>query len=502
VAAVTPVLLENIILGLYTALEPNNILYCFLGVSLGTLIGVIPGLGALTAMALLLPITFHLEPTASIIMLAGIWYGSTYGGNITAILLNIPGQPSSAVTVLDGYPMAKQGRAGVALFMTTIASFFGASVGIILMMLFAPIVAEFAIGFGPAEYFSLMVLGMIAASVVSTGPAINSVCMATLGVLLGLVGADLYSAEMRYIFGRLELMDGLSLVALALGLFGVAEIVASIGGDRPIRPQGRISFVSMLPTRDDLRRSWMPMIRGSSIGSFLGVLPGVGPTIAAFLAYAVEKKVSKDPDRFGKGAIEGIMGPESANNASDQMAFVPTLTLGIPGSATLALIISVLMIHGVTPGPNLIVERPEMFWGLIMSFWIGNILLVILNIPLINIWVRLLSIPYHILYPSVIVFVCIGAFTEGNSAFNLFVVVLFGVLGYSMRVLDFPAAPLLLGFVLGPMVEEHFRRAMVVSYGDFGIFFTRPLSLSFLTIALLLLALSIWSSYRHAIHRS
>ena len=487
---------DNLALGLATAISFNNLLYCVVGVTLGTFIGVIPGFGTLAAMSMLFPITFHLDPTAAVIMLAGIWYGTTYGGSTASILLNLPGTPANAVTCLDGYPMSKQGRAGVALFMTTVASFFGASVGIVLMMLLSPVIVAFALQFGPPEYFSMMVLGLVAASVISDGSAIKGIAMVALGLLIGTVGTDIETGQQRFSFGVPELMDGVSLVALAMGLFGIAEVVSSIRTVETSNVDRSISMKSMLPTRDEMRRSWMPMVRGSSIGSFFGILPGTGPTVAAFMAYAVEKKLAKDPSRFGKGAIEGIMAPETANNATDQTSFIPTMTLGIPGTATMALILGVLMIHGISPGPQLIVNKPDLFWGLVMSFWIGNVLLVILNVPLIGLWVRVLTIPYHILYPTIIMFVCIGVYTVNNTAFDVMTVIVFGALGYGMRTLGFPAAPLLLGYVLGPLMEENFRRAMLISRGSFETFVTRPLSLSFLVVTAALLAWGLWDAYR------
>ena len=489
-------LYDNVSLGLTTALSFNNLLYCLIGVSLGTFIGIIPGFGTLAAMSMLFPITFYLDPTAAIIMLAGIWYGTTYGGSTASILLNLPGTPANAVVCLDGFPMAKQGRAGVALFMTTIASFFGASVGILLMMLMSPLIVELALQFGAADFFSMMVLGLIAASVISDGSAIKGLAMVVLGLLLGCVGMDVETGAERLTFGITDLWDGVSLVALAMGLFGIAEVVSSIRSVDTSAVNKNISLKSMLPTRDEMRRSWMPMVRGSSIGSFFGILPGTGPTIAAFMAYAIEKRVAKDPSRFGKGAIEGIMAPETANNATDQTSFIPTMTLGIPGTASMALILGVLIIHGITPGPQLVVNRPDLFWGLVMSFWIGNILLLVLNIPLIGLWVRVLTIPYQILYPTIIMFVCIGVYTVNNNPFDVLTVIAFGALGYGMRVLDFPAAPLLLGFVLGPLMEENFRRAMVLSRGSFEPFIARPLSLSFLLAALALLIWGLWDAWR------
>lgn len=490
-------LFDNIILGLGTALAWNNLLWCIIGVVLGTLIGVIPGVGTLATMSLLFPITYVLEPTAALIMLAGIWYGSTYGGSTASILLNLPGTPANAVTCLDGFPMAKQGRAGVALLMTTVASFYGASIGILMMMLFSPLVAEVSFKFGPAEYFSMMVLGLVAASVVSSGSAIKGIAMVVAGVLLGLVGTDVNSGVARFDLGFPELQDGVQIVALAMGLFGVTEIIASINHVKAADRKIDVSMKAMLPTRDEVKRSWAPMARGSGLGSFFGILPGVGPTVAAFMAYAVEKRSSKTPERFGKGAIEGIMGPEASNSATDMASFIPTMTLGIPGSVTMALILGALIIHGIQPGPQMLTEQPAMFWGLVMSFWIGNIILVILNVPMIGLWVRVLTIPYHILYPAIVMFICIGTYAVNNNVFDVYAVLVFGIVGYVLRVLNFEAAPLLLGYVLGPMLEENFRRAMLLSRGNAATFFDRPISMWVLILTASLLVWGLWSSLRH-----
>ena len=489
---------SNIGLGFSVALSLTNIFYCFLGALLGTLVGVIPGLGVLAAISMLFPLTFHLEPTTALIMLAGIWYGTTYGGSTASILLNLPGTPANAVTCLDGFPMAQQGRGGVALFMTTVASFFGASFGIVLLTLFTPVIAEYALRFGSAEYFALMLMGLVAASTISEGSAIKGLAMVVLGIIIGLVGMDTQSATVRYSFGVLGLLEGVSLIALAMGIFGVAEIIMSVRRVKTadIDPDS-LKLKAIKPTRDEMRRSWFPMLRGSSMGSFFGTLPGTGPSIAAFLSYAIEKRISRTPERFGNGAIEGIMAPEAANNAADQTAFIPTLSLGVPGSATMALMLGVLMIHGVAPGPNLISSQPELFWGLIMSFWVGNLILLLLNIPLIGVWVRMLTIPYHILYPSVLMFICIGAFTSGFSPLNVWMVFAFGCLGYLMRIFRFPGAPLLLGFVLGPLMEEHFRRAMVLSRGDFMTFFERPISAVIMALTGLVLIWGVVSAERN-----
>jgi TctA family transporter len=490
-------LFSHIVLGLDTALTPANLFYCFLGVLLGTLLGVIPGIGVLSAISMLFPLTFYLEPTSALIMLAGIWYGTSYGGSTASILLNIPGTPANAVTCLDGYPMARQGRGGVALLMTTVASFVGGSIGILLLMLFAPVIGHYALRLGSAEYFSLMVLGLVASSTISQGSVIKSLAMVVLGIMFGMVGMDIYSGTPRFSFGTIHFYDGVSIIALAMGIFGVAEVIASVRRVHvgQIDPES-VKFRAMKPTSDDLRRSWLPMLRGSAVGSFFGTLPGTGPAIAAFIAYAIEKRVAKEPRRFGNGAIEGIAAPESANNAADQTAFIPTLTLGIPGSPTMALMLGALIIHGIAPGPGLMTNQPSLFWGLVMSFWIGNLLLLVLNIPLIGIWVRLLTIPYYLLFPTVLMFICIGTYSVSNSAFDVWLVAFFGFMGYLMRIFGWSAAPLLLGFVLGPLMEEHFRRAMLLSRGDFFTFIDRPISMTIMSVTALLLVWAAWSRIR------
>ncbi|AEQ52374.1 tripartite tricarboxylate transporter permease [Pelagibacterium halotolerans] len=489
-------MLANLALGLQTAFTPVNLLYCFLGVFLGTFIGVLPGIGSLAAVSMLLPITFYIEPTTALVMLAGVYYGAEYGGSTASILLNLPGTPSSAVTCLDGYPMAQKGRAGVALFITTIASFVGGSIGILLLMAFSPLLSQVALAFGPAEYFALMALGLIAAAGVTQNSPLKGIAMVVLGLVLGSVGADVNTGITRYTFGLIELYDGISLVALAMGLFGVAEIIASIrDGDRKLMSD-KITLRSMLPAKGEGRQVALPILRGAGIGSFFGALPGAGQSIASFIGYAVEKKVAKDPSRFGKGAIEGLASPESANNAAVQTAFIPTLTLGIPGSATMALMLGALLIHGITPGPGLMANNPDIFWGLVMSFWIGNIMLLILNIPLIGIWVRLLKIPYQYLYPAILVLICIGVYALNYSLFEVGMVLGFGALGYAMRLLRFEPAPLLIGFVLGPMMEENLRRAMLLARGDPMVLVSRPISGTLLAITLVLLAFMLVSVFR------
>ncbi|MEX0959432.1 MAG: tripartite tricarboxylate transporter permease [Burkholderiales bacterium] len=490
-------ILANLGLGFATAFSPMNLLYCFFGVFLGTLIGVLPGIGALATISLLLPVTFHLPATAALVMLAGVYYGAQYGGSTASILLNLPGTPAAAVACLDGYPMAKQGRAGVALFMTTVGSFAGASLGIVALSVFGPKIAEIGLAFGPAEYFSMMLLGLIAASTLSQQSPVKGIAMVVFGLLLGMVGTDVNSGALRFTFGLPGLIDGINLVAIAMGLFGVSEVIASITSLHAGRvAKGGISLRSMVPTRDDLSRSWLPMLRGGGVGSFFGALPGAGASIASFMSYAVEKRVARDPSRFGKGAIEGVVAPETANNASAQTAFIPTLTLGIPGDATMALMLGALMIHGIIPGPGLVSEHPDLFWGLIASFWIGNVLLVILNLPLIGIWVRILAIPYRLLYPAILLFVCLGVYSINNSVFDVGVAMVFGAVGYVMILLRFEPAPLLLGFILGPLMEEHLRRALLLSRGEVTVFFERPISAGFMIATFLLLGWAILSMIR------
>lgn len=493
----TNVFLHSIELGLGTALLPVNLLYCLLGVSIGMIVGILPGIGALAAISMLFPITYHLEPTTALIMLGGLYYGTAYGGSTTAILLNVPGSTSSAVSCLDGYPMAKQGRGGVALFLTTAASFVAASIGILIMMLFSPPIVGLALKFGTQEYFAVIVLGLVASTTIAQGSPIKGIAMVILGFALGIVGMDMYTAVPRFTFGALDLEEGIALGVVAIGVFGVTEVIASVRSVVPgeIDPK-TVKLRAMMPTRQDLKQAWAPTLRGSAIGAFFGALPGGGAVIASFMAYALEKRIAKDPSRFGKGAIEGICAPEAANNAADQTQFIPTMTLGIPGGAVMALLIGVMLMNGITPGPTLMVQKPDMFWGLVMSFWVGNLMLLVLNIPLIGVWVKLLSIPYHYLFPAILMFVCIGAYSVHTSTFDIWVVAGFGVFGYLMRTLDFPAAPLILGFVLGPLLEEHFRRSLILSNGDFTVFVQRPISATLLGAALLLLIWGLWSSFR------
>ncbi|MCV6595722.1 MAG: tripartite tricarboxylate transporter permease [Mangrovicoccus sp.] len=486
-------LFANLALGLETAISPITLLYCFIGVFLGTFIGVLPGVGPLAAVAMLLPVSFHLEPATALVMLAGVYYGAEYGGSIASILLNIPGTPSSSVTCLDGYPMARQGRAGLALFATSMASFFGAIFGVLVIVLLAPKLADFALLFQPAEYFSVMVLGLIAASVVSSSGALRGLMMVCLGILLGAIGIDVNSGETRFTAGIPELRDGVSLVVVAMGLFGVSEVMVSLRGATQSYAGARLSWRGFFPNAGEWRRSALPALRGSGIGAFFGTLPGTGQTVASFVGYALEKRINRNKETFGKGAIEGVVVPEAANNAAAQTAFIPTLTLGIPGSTTMALMIGALMIHGITPGPRLIAEHPDLFWGLIVSFLFGNLFLLILNVPLIGLWVRLLRIPHHYLYPTVIVIICVGVYGISNALSDVWLALGFGFLGYMLRLFRFEPAPMLIGFVLGPMMEEYFRRAMLLSRGDPMVFLERPGSAALLAAGAALLLFATFS---------
>ncbi|MCE8020506.1 tripartite tricarboxylate transporter permease [Halomonas sp. MCCC 1A11036] len=483
-------ILDNLMLGAQTAFTPEALLFCFSGVFIGTFVGALPGIGPMVAISVVLPLTFGLEPAVALIMLAGIFYGAQYGGSVTAILLNLPGTPSTAVTALDGYPMSQGGRAGLALFINAVASFLGGSFAILLVMGFAPSIARFALNFNSTEYFSVMLLGLVAASTLSNGSTIKSLVMVVLGLALGLVGMDPNSGVPRFTFGIIDFYDGISLIAIAMGLFGVAEIINKMTQPGSIAAQPvahKVPLREMVPSRGELRTLFSPTLRGASLGSIIGTLPGAGPSIASFMAYAVEKKVSKNPSKFGKGAIEGVAAPESANNASVQAAFIPTLSLGIPGDVVMAILLGAMMMHGVTPGPQFITNEPAMFWGLIVSFWIGNLLLLVLNIPMIGIFIKIMKVPARILYPTVIFFICLGSYSVSNSVFNIFLTLFFGVLGYVLLRFRFHPAPVLLGFILGPMMEENLRRSLVISRGDITVFLDRPVSVVLLGITFLLL---------------
>jgi putative tricarboxylic transport membrane protein len=479
-------LLSHLALGFGTAASPENLFFCLVGVILGTLIGVLPGIGATATIAMLLPVTFQLEPVSSLIMLAGIYYGAQYGGSTTAILINMPGESSSAVTAIDGYQMARKGKAGTALAIAALGSFFAGSVATLLVAIFAPPLTIIALKFGAAEYFSLMVLGLVSAIALAHGSLLKALAMVVLGLLLGLVGTDIYSGTPRFNMGITEYADGLNFVALAVGVFGIAEILRNLEGDQDRTVLGT-KLNGLLPSREDLKAMVMPMLRGTAIGSALGVLPGGGAILAAFASYTVEKKISKTPEEFGRGAIAGVAGPESANNAGAQTSFIPLLTLGIPANPVMALMVGAMIIQGIVPGPNVAAEQPALFWGIIASMWIGNLMLVVLNLPLIGLWVKLLKVPYHVLFPIIMVFCSIGVYSVNSNVFDLYAVAFFGLLGYILMKLKCEPAPLLLGFVLGPMLEENLRRAMILGRGDPMTFLTRPISLTLLLMSVAVL---------------
>ena len=481
-------LIANLSLGFGVALTLNNVFYCLIGCLLGTLIGVLPGIGPVATIAMLLPATFAMkDPTTALIMLAGIYYGAQYGGSTTSILINIPGESSSVVTCLDGYQMARQGRAGPALATAALGSFFAGTVATILLAVAAPPLAQIAFKFGPAEYFSLMVLGLIAAVVLAHGSVIKAVGMVVLGLLLGLVGTDVNSGMARFSFGIPELTDGIGFVAVAMGVFGLAEIMKNLEEVEGEREVFLNKVTHLWPTKQDFKDAWGAVLRGTALGSLLGILPGGGAVLASFAAYTLEKKLAKDPSRFGKGDIRGVASPESANNAAAQTSFIPLLTLGIPPNPVMALMVGAMIIQGIQPGPQVMSERPELFWGLIASMWVGNLMLVVLNLPLIGMWIKLLTVPYRLLYPAILVFCAIGVYSLSNASFDVVITAAFGFVGYLFVKLECEPAPLLLGFILGPMMEENLRRAMLLSRGDATVFFTRPLSASLLAVAFLVL---------------
>jgi putative tricarboxylic transport membrane protein len=478
--------------GFGVALAPQNLLWCFVGVIFGNLVGVLPGMGVMAAISLLLPLTFGMHPVAAILMLSGIYYGAQYGGAICSVLLNLPCHPPHAVTCLDGFPLTQQGKGGAALGIVMLASFVGASFGIVEMVFFAPVLVEVAFHFGPADICSLMLLGLLAGSTLARGSPLKGVAMTVLGLLLGLVGTDVNTGDTRLTFGITPLFDGVEIVALALGLFGIAEFLKSVNRVPKVRPEyARVRMSDMRPSRAELRRALPAMFRGTLLGALCSLVPGTGPTIASFVAYAAEKRLSRHPERFGYGAIEGVAAPEAATHASVQGDFIPTMSLGIPGDAVMALILGALIIQGITPGPELIHEHPDIFWGLIASFWVGNILLVILNVPLIGLWVKLLTIPYRVLYPTALFFICIGVFSTNNELFQVGETLVLGVFGLLLLALDFHPAPILLGFVLGPRLEENFRRALLISRGDLGVFVTSPISAGLLLAAVALIGVQV-----------
>lgn len=484
--------LSNLVIGLQVAVSPNNLLLCLVGALVGTLVGVLPGVGTIATVAMLLPVTFGMHPTGAIIMLAGIYYGAQYGGSTTSILVNIPGEATSVVTALDGFQMARQGRAGPALAIAAIGSFFAGCVATVLIAALSVPLMNLALAFGPAEYFSLMTLGLVLAVALARGSVLKAVAMIVLGLLLAAVGYDMETNVPRMSFGIGELSDGLSFATVALGLFGFAEIIRNLESrtseDRKL-VQDKIT--GLMPTREDLRASWPAILRGTGLGSALGILPGGGAVISSFASYTLEKKLSKHPERFGRGAIEGVAGPESANNAAAQTSFIPLLTLGIPANAVMALLIGAMMIQGIVPGPRIMQSQPELVWGVIVSMWLGNLMLLIINLPMVGIWVRLLRVPYRILFPAIVVFCAIGVYSIGTSSVDVLIAGAFGLFGYWLAKNDFEPAPLLLGMVLGPMMEENLRRAIMLSRGDISVFVTRPLSAALLAICAIVLILTV-----------
>jgi TctA family transporter len=482
-------LIGNLGLGLATALSPENLFYCFVGVVLGTLVGVLPGIGPTAAIAMLLPITFGFQPVTALIMLAGIYYGAQYGGSTTAILINLPGESSAAVTAIDGHQMAKAGRAGPALAAAAIGSFVAGTVATFVIVLFAPVLASIGLGFGSAEFFSLVVLGLLVSITLARGSTLKALAMIVLGLLLATVGQDIYTGTPRFTFGFRELFGGINFVSVAVGIFGVAEILRNLE-DEHTRSVAIKRVAGLMPRREDLRAIVGPILRGTGIGSALGILPGAGHVLAPFASYSVEKRLSNHPKTFGHGAIEAVAGPESANNAAAQTSFIPLLTLGLPAHPVMALMVGAFIIQGITPGPNVIKDEPALFWGLIVSMWIGNLMLVMLNLPLIGIWVRFLTIPYRILFPAVVAFACIGTFSLNLNPFDVFAIAVFGLLGYVLIKLGCEPAPLLLGFVLGPLLEQHLRRALIIAQGDPSVFVTRPVSAALLAIAVILVVIA------------
>ena len=491
-------LLDNLALGFGAAFTLQNLMYAFIGCLLGTLIGVLPGVGPVATIAMLLPATYALPPVAALIMLAGIYYGSQYGGSTTAILVNLPGESSSVVTVIDGHQMAKNGRGGAALAAAGLGSFFAGSVATLVLAAFAPPLTEIAFKFGPAEYFSLMVLGLIGAVVLASGSLLKAICMIVLGLLFGLVGTDVNSGVARYSFDIPELTDGISFIAIAMGIFGYGEIIANLAQPEDEREVFTTKVSNIWPTARDFRNMTPAILRGTVLGSALGILPGGGSLLSAFASYTLEKKLKLRPGeiQFGQGNIRGVAGPESANNAGAQTSFIPLLTLGIPGNAVMALMVGAMTIHNIQPGPQVMTSNPELFWGLIASMWIGNLMLVVLNLPLIGMWIKLLSVPYRWMFPAIVLFCAIGVYSTNNNTFDVWMLGWFGIVGYAFHKLECEPAPLLLGLILGPMMEENLRRALLLSRGDWSVFVTRPLSAGLLVGALLLVAIVLLPTVR------
>jgi putative tricarboxylic transport membrane protein len=490
-------MVHNLLYGFSVALQPTNLLFCFLGTLLGTLIGVLPGIGPIGTISILLPATFHMSPTSAIIMLAGIYYGAMYGGSTTSILVNIPGEAASVVTCLDGYEMAKQGRAGAALGIAAFGSFIAGTVGIVGLMIFATPLASFALRFGSPEYFGLLLLGLTLVIYLSHGSIIKGMMMGAFGLILSCVGLDSIQASPRMTFNIMQLWDGIGLVPVAMGLFGISEALLNIEkNESPDVLKTKIK--SFLPTLADWAQSSGAIIRGTLLGFFLGILPGGNPVIASFLSYGLEKKIAKEPGRFGKGAIEGVAGPEAANNAATSGGFIPLFTLGIPSNITMALMFGALLIHGMRPGPFLVKEHPDLFWGVISSMYIGNVMLLILNLPLIPLWIQVLKVPYKILFPLILLFCIVGSYSLNNSTFDVVVMMIFGLLGYLFKKFEFEGAPLILAFVLGPMFETNLRQSLLFSKGSFMIFFNRPISAVFISVALIVLITTLLPNFRKA----
>jgi TctA family transporter len=482
--------------GFGVALQPGNLMWSVFGVFIGNLIGVLPGMGPLTTISMLLPLTYVIPPVPAILMLAGIFYGSMYGGAIGAILLNLPSHPPHAVTCIDGYPLTQQGRGGAALGITMMASFFAATVGILLMIFMSPVLESVAFKFGPTEISAIMLLGLLAGATMSRGSPLKGVAMTVLGLFIGTIGTDVISGVQRYNFGINELSDGVDLAALSLGLFGIADFLVTVNRKVIKASDAKVRMRDMRPSRAEMKQGFLPMLRGTAIGCLFGAMPGTGPTITTFIAYALERKISKTPERFGKGAIEGVAAPEAAAHSKTQVDFIPTMSLGIPGDAVMALLLGALVIKGVQPGPQLISTHPDIFWGLIASFWIGNVLLIVMNVPMIGVWVKMLQVPYRLLYPSALFFIAIGVYSTHNSLFDVGVVAVFGVIGAVFMALEFPVAPVVLGFVLGPLLEENFRRAMLLSRGDLSVFLRRPIAAWIIGACALLIAAQLYSYAR------
>jgi TctA family transporter len=488
--------LHDLLYGFSVALIPQNLMWSFFGVLMGNLIGVLPGMGALSAIAMLLPLTYTLHAVPALLMLAGIFYGSQYGGAIGAILLNLPSHPPHAVTCIDGYPLTRQGKGGTALGITMISSFFAASFGIVVMIFASPLLVRIAFDFGPTEIFAIMLFGLLAGATMARGSPLKGIAMTIFGLLIGIVGTDVNSGVQRFTFGFVELYDKIELVALALGIFGVADFLRHVNRVHFIGTQTKVRLRDMRPSLAELKQSFLPMLRGTLVGTLFGAIPGTGPTITTFIAYALERKISKTPERFGHGAIEGVASPEASTHAKTQVDFIPTMSLGIPGDAVMAVLLGALLIQGFQPGPQLITDHADLFWGLVASFWIGNVLLLILNVPMIGIWVKVLQVPYRYMFPSALFFIAVGVYSANNSLFEVGEVLVFGVIGAVLMALEFPVATILLGYVLGPMVEENFRRSLLLSHGDLMLFFQRPISAAVMSASILMLVAQIFFAWR------